>query len=44
MSYQEIIWNQLAAAAFLITLPVLALTFLIQRHLVTGLTIGAVKG
>jgi len=44
MSYEEIIWNRLAAAAVLITLPVLILTFLIQRHIVSGLTFGAVKG
>lgn len=44
MSYEEIVWNRLAAAAFLITLPVLVLTFLMQRHIVSGLTFGAVKG
>jgi multiple sugar transport system permease protein len=44
MNYEEIIWNQLAGAAFLVTLPALILTFFIQRHIVKGLTLGATKG
>ena len=44
ISYEEISWGPLAAAATLITLPVILLTLLIQRHIVTGLTFGAVKG
>ena len=32
------------AAAALITLPVVVLTLVIQRWIVTGLTMGAVKG
>ena len=34
----------LGAAAVLITLPVIILTLIIQRWIVTGLTMGAVKG
>lgn len=44
INYEEISWGPLAAAATLITLPVVLLTLLVQRHIVTGLTFGAVKG
>jgi len=37
-------FGQMMAAAFLALLPVCAFFFLIQRHLVQGLTAGAVKG
>src|SRR5581483_4115378 len=43
ISYEEINWGTLAAAATMITLPVLLLALLVQRHIVTGLTFGAVK-
>ena len=44
IGYEEINWGPLAAAATMITLPVVILTLIIQRHIVTGLTFGAVKG
>lgn len=44
IGYEEISWAPLAAAATIITLPVIILTLIIQRHIVTGLTFGAVKG
>ncbi len=44
IGYEEINWGPLAAAATLITLPVIILTLIIQRHIVSGLTFGAVKG
>ncbi len=44
MSYEQINWGGLTAAATLITLPVLLLVLLVQRQIVRGLTIGAVKG
>jgi multiple sugar transport system permease protein len=44
IGYEEINWAPLAAAATIITLPVILLTLIIQRHIVTGLTVGAVKG
>jgi len=44
IGYEEISWAPLAAAATIITLPVIVLTLIIQRHIVTGLTFGAVKG
>ena len=37
-------WGTLMAAATVIALPPIALTFLIQRRLVAGLSFGAVKG
>jgi multiple sugar transport system permease protein len=43
ISYEEINWGTLAAAATLITLPVLLVALVAQRHIVTGLTFGAVK-
>ncbi len=37
-------WNELMAAALLATLPVMGLYALLDRHLASGLTAGAVKG
>ena len=36
--------GSLTAAATVITLPVMVLTLLIQRHIVAGLAVGGVKG
>lgn len=44
LSYEEINWGGLTAAATIITLPVLVLSLFIQKHIVRGLTFGAVKG
>jgi multiple sugar transport system permease protein len=44
LGFEEITWGPLAAAATVITLPVILLTLLIQKHIVSGLTFGAVKG
>jgi len=44
ISYGQIDFGGLGAAAVLITLPVILLTLVIQRYIVTGLTMGAVKG
>ena len=38
------LWGQVAAVAVVATLPIIAFTMLVQRHLVRGLTFGAVKG
>lgn len=43
VSYQEIAWGSLSAAGMMAILPVAVFTLLIQKHLVTGLTFGAVK-
>jgi multiple sugar transport system permease protein len=37
-------WGQLCAAAFAVAIPVIILATFIQRYLVKGLTLGAVKG
>ncbi|CAM4110841.1 carbohydrate ABC transporter permease [Paenibacillus alkaliterrae] len=44
MSYSEINWGALMAAACIITLPVLVIALLAQRYIVSGLAAGAVKG
>ena len=44
LSYEEINWGGLTAAATVITLPVLILSLFIQKHIVRGLTLGAIKG
>ena len=37
-------WGRFAAGAVLVSLPVMALFFVLQKHLVAGLTSGGVKG
>jgi arabinogalactan oligomer/maltooligosaccharide transport system permease protein len=37
-------WGRFAAGAIVVSLPVMALFFALQRHLVSGLTAGGVKG
>ena len=44
ISFDQLSWGPLAAAALLVTLPVLPLTVFAQRQIVAGLTAGAVKG
>lgn len=43
MSFEQFNWGPLAAAATVITLPVVAMALVMQRHIVSGLTFGAVK-
>ena len=38
------LWGEVAAASVVQSIPVLVFTFLVQKHLVRGLTFGAVKG
>jgi len=40
----EIRWGEIAAASIVVTLPILALVLMFHRHIVSGLTAGAVKG
>jgi multiple sugar transport system permease protein len=42
-SQQDVLWNQLMAAAVVVSLPVLIGFMLVQKHLVAGLSAGAVK-
>jgi multiple sugar transport system permease protein len=44
LTFEQLSWGPLAAAAIIVTLPVLLLTILIQKEIVTGLTTGGVKG
>ncbi len=44
ISFDQLSWGPLAAAALIVTLPVLVLTVVAQRQIVAGLTAGAVKG
>lgn len=44
MTYEQLSWGPLAAAALIVTLPTLLLTVFVQRDIVTGLAAGAVKG
>jgi multiple sugar transport system permease protein len=44
MSYGQINWGAIAAAATIMTLPVVVMALFVQRHIVQGLAGGAVKG
>ena len=44
MSFEQTNWGPLAAAALLITAPVLILTMTVQRDIVAGLAAGGMKG
>jgi multiple sugar transport system permease protein len=44
LTFEQLAWGPLAAAAIVVTLPVLALTIFIQKEIVAGLTHGGVKG
>ncbi len=38
------LWGQVASVAVVATLPIIIFTFLVQKHLVRGMTFGAIKG
>jgi multiple sugar transport system permease protein len=44
LTFEQINWGRLAAAALVVTAPVLLLTLLMQKEIVAGLTAGGVKG
>jgi multiple sugar transport system permease protein len=44
ISVEQTLWAKLAAAAMVAMAPVIVLGLLAQRHIVKGLTVGAVKG
>jgi multiple sugar transport system permease protein len=43
ISYTQVDWGGLNAAAFIVTLPIIVLILFVQKHIVSGLTLGAVK-
>ena len=44
ISYTQIDWGGLNAAAVVVTLPVLIMILFVQKHMVRGLTLGSTKG
>lgn len=44
ISFEQLAWGQLAAAAFIVTAPMLFLAGMLLRFMVAGLTAGATKG
>ncbi len=44
LTFEQLAWGPLAAAAIVVTLPVLVLTIFIQKEIVAGLTAGGLKG
>jgi multiple sugar transport system permease protein len=44
ISYEQVLWGQMSAAAIITLLPSVILAIFIQKYLVRGLTFGAVKG
>jgi multiple sugar transport system permease protein len=44
MSFEQTNWGPLAAAALVVTLPVLIMTAVLQRQIVAGLTLGGLRG
>jgi multiple sugar transport system permease protein len=44
ISYTQVDWGGLNAAATIVTLPVLVMILFVQKHMVRGLTLGSVKG
>ena len=44
ISYERVLWGQMAAAAVLGMLPSIVLSLFVQRYVVAGLSFGAVKG
>lgn len=44
ISYANVNWGGIMTAAVIITLPIIVISFFLQKHIITGLTAGAVKG
>jgi multiple sugar transport system permease protein len=44
ISVEQTLWTKLAAVSVLAMLPVILLGIFAQKHIVKGLTVGAVKG
>ncbi len=44
ISYESVLWGQMAAASIVTILPEIVIAFFIQKYLVRGLSLGAVRG
>lgn len=44
ISYSNVNWGGIMAASVIITLPIIVISFFLQRYIITGMTAGAVKG
>ena len=44
VGFREVLWGQLMAASVMVTLPVVILFVYFQKYLVSGMTMGSVKG
>ena len=44
VGFRDIMWGPLMAGTVVVTLPVVALFIYFQKYLITGMTMGAVKG
>ena len=44
ISYSNVDWGGIMAASVVITMPIIIISFFLQRYIITGLTAGAVKG
>lgn len=43
ISYEQVIWGQMAAATIISALPQLILSLMVQKYIARGVTLGAVK-
>jgi len=43
MTEREIYWGNICAGATLVIIPVIVFSFVVQKHIVRGLTFGAIK-
>jgi multiple sugar transport system permease protein len=43
ISYEEVLWGQMAAASLVAVVPQLILSLFVQKYIVRGLTMGAVR-
>jgi len=43
ISYEQVLWGQMAAASLVAVLPQLILSLFVQKYIVRGLTMGAIR-
>ena len=44
VGYYQVYWGELSAAGIIVTIPIVVFMLVIQKHLIRGLTLGALKG